>query len=296
MKKSLIALAVLAASGAAMAQSSVTLFGKANIGYAKTGTAQAAMTGGADGSDSRYGLRGTEDLGGGLKANFHFEAGFKPDTGNLDNTAGQTFQRSAWIGMSGGMGEVRLGRQYTVGFFGSIANMPSTYVDPQLAVGLGFNGAGSRNSDQLQYWSPSMGGFQVRLSNQQKGDNQAAATEIGLNYTNGPLTVNYTNYKAAGSSNDKSGLNVAYKAGNVIVAAGTVDAGTAGKGNFVLLSTAMGDFSPFIGTAKNTTTGASANQIGTFYNLSKRTRLYALNGSGNGAITDKKSIGIDHNF
>mgnify|MGYP006213304213 CR=1 FL=1 len=50
MKKSLIALAVLAASGAAMAQSSVTLFGKANIGYAKTGTAQAAMTGGADGS------------------------------------------------------------------------------------------------------------------------------------------------------------------------------------------------------------------------------------------------------
>ena len=296
MKKSLIALAVLAASGAAMAQSSVTLFGKANIGYAKTGTAKAAMTGGADGSDSRYGLRGTEDLGGGLKANFHFEAGFKPDTGNLDNTAGQTFQRGAWIGMSGGMGEVRLGRQYTLGFFGSIANMPSTYVDAQLAAGLGFNGAGSRNSDQLQYWSPKMGGLQVRLSNQQKGDNAAAATEVGLNYTQGDLTVNYTMSKTAGSSNDKSGLNVAYKMGNFVGAVGTVDNGTAGKGNFVLLSTAMGAFSPFIGTAKNTTTGATANQIGTFYTLSKRTRLYALNGSGNGAITDKTSIGIDHNF
>jgi hypothetical protein len=103
-------------------------------------------------------------------------------------------------------------------------------------------------------------------------------------------------YKAAGSSNDKSALNVSYKMGNFVGAVGTVDNGTAGKGNFVLLSTAMGAFSPFIGTAKNTTTGASANQIGTFYTLSKRTRLYALNGSGNGTITDKTSIGIDHNF
>jgi predicted porin len=254
------------------------------------------MTGGADGSDSRYGLRGVEDLGGGLKANFTFEAGFKPDTGSLDNTANQTFQRSAWVGMSGGMGEVRLGRQYTLGFFGSIANMPSTYVDAQLAAGLGFNGAGSRNSDQLQYWSPKLGGLQVRLSNQQKGDNAAAANEIGLNYTNGPLAVNYTNYKASGVAGTKSALNVAYTTGATTIAAGMVDNTTSGKGNFVLVTTKMGAVSPFVGIAKNTTTGANANQIGAFYELSKRSRLYALRGSGNGAITDKTSIGIDHNF
>ena len=190
MKKSLIALAVLTASGISFAQSSVTLSGKMNIGIAKTGDAKAALTGGADGSDSRIIFRGTEDLGGGLKANFHAETGFKPDTGNLDNTANQLFQRQAWGGLSGGFGEVRAGRQYTLGFFGSIGSMPSTYTDPALAVGLSFNGMGSRNSDQIQYWSPSMGGAQLRLSTQLAGDTKNAATkaaqsnEFALNYAN----------------------------------------------------------------------------------------------------------------
>ncbi len=298
MKKSLIALAVLAASGTAFAQSTVTLYGKANIGIAKTGDAKAALTGGADGSDSRFGLKGTEDLGGGLKANFTFETGFKPDTGSFDNTANQLFQRSAWAGLSGGFGEMRAGRQYTLSFFGSIANMPSTYVDPQLAVGLGFNGAGSRNSDQIQYWSPSMGGAQLRVSTQLTGDSATKTDEIALAYTAGALTVNLTNAKSKGTSGSHMGLNAAYNFGAAAVAAGIVDKagdGT-GKGSFVRVTAPMGAMSLFAGYATNSDTKTSAQDVGAFYSLSKRTRLYALYGTGNKAVTDRTSFGIDHNF
>ena len=311
MKKTLIALAVLAASGTAFAQSTVTLYGKANIGIAKTGDAQAVLTGGADGSDSRFGLKGTEDLGGGLKASFQFETGFKPDTGSLDNAgavtiadgkataaASQLFQRGAWAGLSGGFGEVRAGRQYTLSFFGSIANMPATYVDPQLAVGLGFNGAGSRNSDQIQYWSPSMGGAQLRVSTQLAGDTATGTDEIALAYKAGALTVNLTNAKVKGTSGSHMGLNAAYNFGAAAVAAGIVDkAGNGtGKGSFVRVTAPMGAMSLFAGIANNSDTKTSAQDVGAFYSLSKRTRVYALYGTGNKAVTQRTSVGIDHNF
>ncbi len=89
MKKSLIALAVLAASGAAMAQSSVTLFGVADAGvtYVNGGDNWSGVTSG-DNLTSRLGFRGEEDLGGGLKANFVLEGGF-----NLDNGDGVWLRR-----------------------------------------------------------------------------------------------------------------------------------------------------------------------------------------------------------
>jgi predicted porin len=93
MKKSLIALAVLAASGAAMAQSSVTLYGIVDTYLSSEKTETAAKNGGANTSltqnklssggvnTSRWGLKGTEDLGGGLKANFDLQQGFNVDDG-----------------------------------------------------------------------------------------------------------------------------------------------------------------------------------------------------------------------
>lgn len=128
MKKTLIALAVLATSGAAMAQSTFTLFGVADawVGSSRVqsatlnaagddltlaGPRQLVMgSGGRNGS--RWGLRGSEDLGGGLKALFHLESGFNMDTGD-QAAANGLFNRQAFVGLGGGFGEVRLGRQYT---------------------------------------------------------------------------------------------------------------------------------------------------------------------------------------
>jgi len=65
---------------------------------------------------SRWGLRGSEDLAGGTKANFALESGFAPDSG-ASNQGGRLFGRQAWVGLSGGWGQVSLGRQYTMLFW-----------------------------------------------------------------------------------------------------------------------------------------------------------------------------------
>lgn len=78
---------------------------------------------------SRWGLRGSEDLGGGLKSAFVLESGFAPDSG-VSNQAGRLFGRQAWVGLSGAWGQVALGRQYTMLFWATLdADMlgPNTF-------------------------------------------------------------------------------------------------------------------------------------------------------------------------
>ena len=89
MKKSLVALAVLAASGAAMAQSSVTLFGVVDAGYAvgNGSISNKTQLRNSGYNSSRLGFRGVEDLGGGMKAGFHLEAGVNNDDGSGAGTS-----------------------------------------------------------------------------------------------------------------------------------------------------------------------------------------------------------------
>lgn len=109
MNKKLFALAIVSAASAASAQSSLTLYGvvDASVESVKAGDTVTRVT-----SDnlafSRFGLKGTEDLGGGLKAVFALEASLKTDTGAADSS--RFFGRQAWVGVSGGFGELRLGR------------------------------------------------------------------------------------------------------------------------------------------------------------------------------------------
>ena len=118
MKKSLLALAVLGAfAGVASAQSSVTLFGivDLNAQYVKNDGAARRVSLSQDGlNSSRFGVRGTEDLGGGLKAGFWLEGALSADTGNA---AGKFWGRRSVVQLIGGFGEVRLGRDYTPTFW-----------------------------------------------------------------------------------------------------------------------------------------------------------------------------------
>ena len=132
MKKSLLALAVLGAfAGAASAQSTVTLFGivDVNARYVKTGDTKVKSLGTDGINSSRLGFRGVEDLGGGLKAGFHLEAGINPDVGTTNS---KFFNRRSTVSLLGNFGEVRLGRDYTPSFW----NL--TVFDP-----FGTNGVGS---------------------------------------------------------------------------------------------------------------------------------------------------------
>lgn len=214
MKKSLIALAVLAASGAAMAQSSVTLYGVADAGVTVVDGAKtwSGLTSGNN-LTSRIGFRGVEDLGGGLKANFRIEGGLNLDSG--DGASGYSgskagdgfvFKRNATVGLQGGFGEVRLGRELTAAF-----NAVSRY-DVFGSVGLGasqlwgnggvgdagaLNQAGrttdQRVSNAVTYVSPNFGGFKVGVNygfGEVAGKNsQGRYLGLGATYDNGPLSL-----------------------------------------------------------------------------------------------------------
>ncbi len=121
MKKSLIAIAALAAAGAAAAQSSVTMYGQVNTGYeySKTDTTidgkkTTTKTTGFQNdrvNSSRLGFKGEEALGNGLSATFALEMGFNANDGTFKS--GAAFDRKATVGLKGAFGEVRIGKDST---------------------------------------------------------------------------------------------------------------------------------------------------------------------------------------
>ena len=113
MKKSLLALAALGTfAGVAHAQSSVTLYGIVDAGFAynnNSGGHKLYETSAGNLQGDRWGLRGTEDLGGGLKALFVLENGFNAFSGKLGQ-GGDEFGRQAYVGLSSQFGTVTLGQ------------------------------------------------------------------------------------------------------------------------------------------------------------------------------------------
>lgn len=204
MKKSLIALAVLAASGAAMAQSSVTLYGIADVwvGSVMTdnGTKSTSTTSMISGgvSTSRWGMKGTEDLGGGLKANFQLESAV-----SMEDGASAGFNRQAWVGLSGGFGDVRFGRVASPfdnaqgasdGVFDSDlapANNPPDVAGVAGGVFRTSNGYTSKPTNSIFYKTPSFSGFgaEVSYSLDEKVVGAPSIASLNLTYANGPLAA-----------------------------------------------------------------------------------------------------------
>jgi predicted porin len=181
MKKSLIALAALAASGAVFAQSSVTLFGVVDLAYERVKTNTGTLSGIAPSanSSSRLGFRGVEDLGGGMSASFWLEAALAPMNGsgssgttnnnqttNLQGTGvgGLTFNRRSTVSLSGPFGELRIGRDYTPSFWNYTIYDPfgTNSVGATLSAytGDGFAKTFVRASNSIGYFLPgNLGGF-----------------------------------------------------------------------------------------------------------------------------------------
>jgi predicted porin len=206
MKKSLIALAVLASTGAAMAQSSVTLYGIVDVNLQSTKVAgirtNQLESGGVSGS--RFGIKGTEDLGGGLKALFVLENGFNADTGS-NRTPGSIFDRQSYVGLAGGFGEVRFGNSNTA--FDDIAIATNPLWDSILSpANLIFNNNYvSRPGNTIYYATPSFGGVTAAASyslgeNKNTVANPGSAkgvASVNVQYAGGPL------YASLGYQEDK---------------------------------------------------------------------------------------------
>ncbi len=209
MKKTLLAVAVAAAlPAAAFAQSNVTLYGiaDAGVGWNDTdgpGDSNTMVVNSGYQSTSRFGIRGTEDLGSGLKATFNFEAGIDVDTGATDNDAvanspGTFFNRRSVVGLAGGFGEVRLGRDYTPAF--SAAGTTDV-------MGYGLLG------NWLTYTA--QGGIATRASNGIHYTGTFSGITLRAMYAEGELT-DVTGVSDSGG-NDAFGLSAVYAGGPLTV-------------------------------------------------------------------------------
>lgn len=332
MKKSLLALAVLGSfATVASAQSSVTLWGIVDVSAKAVkndgvGTLKSLATNGIN--SSRLGFRGTEDLGGGLKAGFWLEGALSPDDGTQ---GGLEFRRRSTVSLMGGFGELRLGRDYTPSFWNT------TIFDP-----FGTNGVGSslnlthyvgqtnyvRASNSIGYLAPKMGGLYGQL--------MAAAGEgvtghyLGgrIGFAGGPFNV------ALGvGQTDEFGATPKFDVWNI---AGSYDFGMAklmlqynneefgaAEENRILIgaSVPMGQGelnASYVRTDEDVAVGngrdASQLALGYIYNLSKRTAVYGTVarldnkagsnfsiGGGNAGITPGGNstgfeVGLRHSF
>ena len=296
MKKSLIALAVLAASGAAMAQSSVTMYGVADLSLAKSNGVSAQMSGNGvmNNGNSRLGVRGVEDLGGGLKASFNFEQGINAETGATDS---RTWQRAAWLALSGGFGQFQMGRSLNPSFWG-VAAWELTGTANYSAVGnqFGFAGGPSRNSSMFMYTTPNMGGFSGTLGYVAKPDNGGnAKVDANLIYANGPLAVALSYFKV-NSAPKGLALGAAYDFGMFKLAASLQDAPGPSKGFTIGGTVPVGPVALTLDIARENGTGMKNTDflVEAKYALSKRTFVYAAGLRLDG--TTNWGLGVRHNF
>ena len=206
-KTTLVAASLAAFASAAQAQSSVELFGLIDAGVVYTNnqvTSNAPLSGhsnfqAASGtfSGSRWGLRGAEDLGSGLKAIFMLESGFDATNGKAGQ-GGRLFGRQAYVGLSGAeWGSMTLGRQYD-----SVAD----YLSPLSLAGNAYGGGpfahpfdndnvgnSFRLNNSIKYSSADYNGLTFgglyALSNQAGGASNNRAFSLGAAYANGPLSL-----------------------------------------------------------------------------------------------------------
>jgi predicted porin len=305
MKKLALAAALTTAfAGSAFAQSSVTLYGRINTSIEHFDNSDETVTG-LKSSASRWGLRGTEDLGGGLSAYFQLESGFGSDTG----AGSGGFSRDAYVGLkSTSLGQIKLGKFTSALYYGTLDY-----------IGVFNHDTGTTSEDNIwalntvvfnngfEYTSPKLfGGFEF-IGTVAAGENSGPDTyELAFNYDAGDLHVGggYSETKGGLASEDYNGVAVAasYVFGPLTVGLSYdhVDVKSDNYGSYfygpITLAGGLGTRDSVTGTAMYTMgnnefhvsighagkwenlddSSATQYTLGYNYNLSKRTKLYAF--------------------
>lgn len=313
-KTTRLMLAVLAVCGtsAALAQSSVNLYGRINttVEHQKIGNqSRSAM----ESNFSFIGFRGVEDLGGGLKAGFQLEGNF-----GSDNGAGFNFQRHSEINLSGSLGTVRLGK-FNVGSYLATADFISMHNHDTGTSSDALYAYVFPEGNQISYRSPVFGGVTAEFN---YGFGEKAARKTGLpgidltpvlgtagvdgehkgafdaslNYANGPLGLGlgYTQAKTEAAAFDvkeqQLGLRASYAIGDLTLGAYyqyyKADADVLDTKRHAYRLAAMytlgaSEFHANVGRAQGykgdlngSKTSATQWTLGYNYNLSKRTKVY----------------------
>lgn len=321
MKKSLIALAAVAAVGAASAQSTVNLTGKLRFAYGQTESAAGVKGNGVGVTDGDWNIGVVEDLGGGLKAGANMALRLRGRDAATDGTSTGVGARprDSSMYLSGGFGTVLVGA-----IEAGNGLLPLVTAGGPTFIGLdnGAQLAAASNTDIIQYTSPAISGFTVRvatLDNVGGNGAEAAATTqdanlIGLNYAAGPLTaaLDMTSYGANAATgtlaDSRTRVSANYDLGVARLGVGYQTAKT--TSGVTKNETALGVSAPFgpivVGAvyASSKTEGVAGNNTGfdlaAQYNLSKRTyvalQAQSTKGAGATASATNRRIQLAHSF
>jgi predicted porin len=317
-KRILLAIALAGLSQAVQAQSNITLFGLVDAGFINDKLDGRKTINGINSGilgQSRWGIRGTEDLGNGLKAKFWLESGFTVDNGT--NTQGRLFGRQAYVALeSSTLGEISLGRQQNLEFkwLSGIASPfgPSwsrSAVSTVFAYNDGDYGDDGRLTNSVYYFSPGFGGgfhaavgysFNAAAAEVAGSSQNHRVADAALRYSAGKLKAiaTYQNANPVGNAKNASSLALAatYDFGLVAVhgginrsknplsdpdggnfATGFVSTGhTSDIGYSVGVSVPIGAGKVLASYQATTQSDISSYNLGYLYSLSKRTDLYAL--------------------
>jgi predicted porin len=276
-------------------------------------------------STSRWGLTGSEDLGGGLKANFKLEQAIAVDSGA--GTAGQAFSRYSYVGFSGGFGEVKLGKTGTA--YDDVSGASDAVFDSALSPMnhvFASTGYSWNPGNTIYYVSPSLSGFSGAFSytlgeNKTAGADASATTSFNLTYGAGPFAAQfgYQAEKTVAVANDVkfTRLGASYDLGvakllanyGKVTNVGNISGADSTDYQFGVdypVSTALTLSGSYAKSDDNATGGNQSRKgygIGAAYTLSKRTFVYAgynSNKATNGAASDDKldilAVGVQHKF
>ena len=304
MKKTLVALAAISAVTGAMADA--TIYGNIDQAYSKSrttvaGTQTKSTTGMSSyqmGS-SQIGFKGEEDLGGGLKASYLHEMGVGTDEN------GSVFTRQGYVGLSGGFGAVRIGKQYSNAFGNLISADPfgATGGSGSLYVGNVITGNGPspdnplRQDDAIQYDLPTLvPGVRIGVTKVFAGANTgngsgaktADSTGYAIQYASGPLNVGYTSDSIKAQS--IAGIKSTAASGSVATGALVTTAAVAGVDAAATSTTKLTSFAAGydLGMAKityhdakimNNGRGVKTNMTGIAVPMGAATLMYT-SGSG----------------
>ncbi len=265
----------------------------------------------ADVGGLRIGMKGTEDLGGGLSASFQLEsntvAGDIGKTG-VDAAAskdgGLDFGRATWVGLTGGFGTVQVGRQ-TRPSVSSLAGFSSSGwrgTAADINAGLVWSIApSSRISSATVYVTPTFSGFTGRVGYVAANETTTAfgsitsSTEATLNYANGPLAAAVAYAKNKGAADEDLAVAVSYDLGVARIAGTYSDPAGAAKGYALNVKAPFGATSVWAEYANNTNTKVTSFELGADYALSKRTALTAAMNKTKNMQTGMYA-GVRHSF
>jgi predicted porin len=296
--KKFLTIAIAAAIAAPMAVSAdTTIYGRINTAVVH-GSTGAGDEWDVEGNASRFGVKGSEDLGNGLKAIFQYEW-FVDSADGGDISGG----RLAYVGLTGGFGTVALGRQWTP-YYGTVDK-----TDIFQVVGNNDHYMGPfRVGNALAYVSPDFSGFSAKLAvmpsddTEDTGEDDIDIWNVSLDYNNGPLSVGVSYLAFEGVVDaDLWGIGAKYNFGNFAIIGQYEDA-DGGDDEFGIAAEAyFGNNTVRALFGQREVAGVDVDNyvLGVEHAFSKRTRVFAeYEDSESNAATDddRFGVGIRHDF